>query len=190
MPPFSLMSGGSGPRRVRSGSACRHALSIIRGSHGRPTASGRATLDDADALVHHRIAHVQRHGHVRSTRAALDRAFRDWLAEMMPAGTYRGWVVETDGRRDRRRRRHHDHPLAARPALPRRSPGVRLQRLHRAGPSRPRPRAPHHGGHPRLVPRRRHHARSRSTPAEIGQPLYESMGYSVTPSPMMFLALE
>src|SRR6267143_1198251 len=25
---------------------------------------------------------------------ALDRAFREWLAAMMPAGTYRAWLVE------------------------------------------------------------------------------------------------
>jgi GNAT superfamily N-acetyltransferase len=56
--------------------------------HVRP-----ATLDDADVLVHHRIAMFTDMG-IPLDRDALDAAFRGWLAEMMPAGTYRAWLAE------------------------------------------------------------------------------------------------
>jgi GNAT superfamily N-acetyltransferase len=45
-----------------------------------------------DALVRHRIGMFTDMG-VPFDAVALDRAFRAWLAEMMPAGTYRAWVV-------------------------------------------------------------------------------------------------
>jgi GNAT superfamily N-acetyltransferase len=51
------------------------------------------TLRDADALVRHRISMFTDMG-VTVDAAALDRSFRAWLAEMMPAGTYRAWLVE------------------------------------------------------------------------------------------------
>jgi GNAT superfamily N-acetyltransferase len=55
----------------------------------------RATLDDADALVHHRIAMFRDMG-VPLDPAALDREYREWLSRMMAAGTYRAWVAEDD----------------------------------------------------------------------------------------------
>ena len=56
--------------------------------HVRP-----ATLDDLEALVRHRL------GMFTDMRLSvqtdeIERAFRVWLSEMMPAGTYRGWVAE------------------------------------------------------------------------------------------------
>ena len=53
-----------------------------------------ATLADADVLVRHRIGMFTDMG-VPLDAAALDPAFRAWLAEMMPAGTYRAWLAET-----------------------------------------------------------------------------------------------
>jgi GNAT superfamily N-acetyltransferase len=53
-----------------------------------------ATLDDTDALVRHRLGMFSDMG-IAMDRAALDRAFRAWLQQMMPAGTYRAWLVET-----------------------------------------------------------------------------------------------
>ena len=53
-----------------------------------------ATLADADALVHHRLAMFADMG-VPFEGAALDAAFRGWLAHTMPAGVYRAWLVET-----------------------------------------------------------------------------------------------
>ena len=52
-----------------------------------------ATLDDVAALVHHRIAMFSEMG----TSIDVDsvaKAFGDWVTRLLPAGTYRGWVVE------------------------------------------------------------------------------------------------
>jgi GNAT superfamily N-acetyltransferase len=59
--------------------------------HVRP-----ATIDDLDALVHHRLGMFADMG-LSVDAAAIDGAFRRWLAEMMPAGTYRGWVAAVSG---------------------------------------------------------------------------------------------
>lgn len=53
-----------------------------------------ATLADVDALVHHRIGMFTDMG-VPLDAALLSRTFREWLGEMMPAGTYRAWLAET-----------------------------------------------------------------------------------------------
>jgi GNAT superfamily N-acetyltransferase len=53
-----------------------------------------ATLDDADVLVHHRLAMFTDMG-VPFDPTALSAAFRSWLAHKMPAGVYRAWLVET-----------------------------------------------------------------------------------------------
>ena len=52
-----------------------------------------ATLDDADALVRHRTGMFTDMGFALEA-PAHESAFRTWLAETMPAGLYRGWVVE------------------------------------------------------------------------------------------------
>jgi len=54
----------------------------------------RASLDDLDALVHHRVAMFTDMGVVVDV-AALDRAFRAWLRAAMPAGDYVAWLCET-----------------------------------------------------------------------------------------------
>ena len=54
-----------------------------------------ATLDDADALVAHRIAMFTDMA-VPLDRAALDAAFRKWIAETIPKGSFRAWLVEDD----------------------------------------------------------------------------------------------
>jgi GNAT superfamily N-acetyltransferase len=53
-----------------------------------------ATLRDADVLVRHRIAMFTDMG-LAFDAGELDRAFRVWLAAVMPAGTYRAWLVDT-----------------------------------------------------------------------------------------------
>ena len=52
-----------------------------------------ATLDDVDALVHHRVAMFSEMG-TAIDAGAVATAFRDWVTRILPAGTYRGWVVE------------------------------------------------------------------------------------------------
>jgi GNAT superfamily N-acetyltransferase len=54
-----------------------------------------ATLDDADALVHHRIAMFTDMGSSPADVAAAGPMFRKWLSEAMSDETYRAWVVET-----------------------------------------------------------------------------------------------
>jgi GNAT superfamily N-acetyltransferase len=52
-----------------------------------------ATLDDVDVLVHHRIAMFSEMG--TSIEAdSVAKAFGEWVTKLLPAGTYRGWVVE------------------------------------------------------------------------------------------------
>ena len=52
-----------------------------------------ATLADVDALVHHRIAMFREMG--TSIEAdSVAKAFGDWVTRLLPAGIYRGWVVE------------------------------------------------------------------------------------------------
>jgi GNAT superfamily N-acetyltransferase len=55
-----------------------------------------ATLGDIDALVRHRIAMFTDMA-LEFDAPLLDRRFREWVAAMMPAGTYYAWVVEHDG---------------------------------------------------------------------------------------------
>jgi GNAT superfamily N-acetyltransferase len=146
-----------------------------------------ATLDDADALVRHRIGMFADMG-VRVDAPALDRSFRTWLAAMMPAGTYRAWLVETE-----------DGRIAG---------GGGLSVL-------PWPPGPQYMGdriavvynvYTERAHRRRGLARQLMetihawcrdagivsialNASQDGRPLYESMGYQLPPSPMMFFAI-
>lgn len=52
-----------------------------------------ATLEDLDALVHHRVAMFTDMG-VKMDADALSRVYRAWLLQMLPAGEYRAWVAE------------------------------------------------------------------------------------------------
>ena len=50
-------------------------------------------MADVDVLVRHRILMFTEMG-VPLDAAELDQAFRAWLAGMLPAGTYRAWLAE------------------------------------------------------------------------------------------------
>jgi GNAT superfamily N-acetyltransferase len=52
-----------------------------------------ATVDDIDALVHHRVAMFSEMG-TSIDADSVAKAFQDWVTKLLPAGTYRGWVVE------------------------------------------------------------------------------------------------
>ena len=146
-----------------------------------------ATLDDADALVHHRIAMFQDMG-VPLDPSALEATFRLWLSEMMPQGLYRAWVVASASE------------IVA-------GGGITIIQW----PPGPR----YLGGRLAFVynvytePAHRRHGLGRTVmdaihawcreerigslalnASRFGLSLYESMGYGVAPSPMMFLALE
>jgi GNAT superfamily N-acetyltransferase len=53
-----------------------------------------ATLDDIEALVHHRVEMFSEMG-TPIDRDVVGRAFREWVSRMLPDGTYRGWVIAT-----------------------------------------------------------------------------------------------
>ena len=146
-----------------------------------------ATLADRATLVHHRVAMFTDMG-LPIVGGAVAERFGRWLDEMMPAGTYHAWVVETA-----------DGDVVG---------GGGLTLL-------PWPPGPHYvvdriafvyNVYTEQDHRRRGLARMvmdtihtwcRETgitsvvlnASEDGRPLYESMGYSVTTSPMMFRSL-
>ena len=146
-----------------------------------------ATLDDMDALVRHRLAMFTDMG-LTFDALGLDRSFRAWLAAMMPAGTYRAWLVEAG-----------DGTVAA---------GGGISVL-------PWPPGPMYTGNTIAVvynvytePAHRRRGLARRLMETIhawcrdagvgsmalnasqdGRPLYESMGYRLPSAPMMFFAI-
>ena len=53
----------------------------------------RATIDDLDALVHHRLSMFTEMG-TSFDAPVIRRLFTDWLLKMMPADEYVAWVCE------------------------------------------------------------------------------------------------
>ena len=147
-----------------------------------------ATLDDAHALVHHRTRMFVDMG-VPMDRAAAEQALRQWLARSMASGVYRAWLVETDagevvagggitvlpwppGPRDLGDRLAFAYNVYTEPAHRRRGLArTIMDAIHawcrKAGVGSVGLNA-----------------------SRDGQPLYESMGYYVSPNPLMFLALD
>jgi GNAT superfamily N-acetyltransferase len=153
-----------------------------------------ATLEDVDALVRHRIGMFTDMG-VPLDVEALDQAFRAWLAEMMPAGVYRAWLAEAVS-------------ATAAPTSASTVAGGGITIL-------PWPPGPRYMGS-RLAfvynvytePAHRRRGLARSIMDAIhawcleagitsvalnasadGRPLYEALGYQVSPQPMMFLPM-
>lgn len=148
----------------------------------------RATLADADTLARHRIAMFTDMG-VPLDADALGGAFRGWLGRVMPEGTYQAWLVE-----------HETDGIVAGGGMtvipwP---PGPRYLGDRLAFVYNVYTEPPHRGrGLARLVMAaihdwcRAHGVSSLALNAStFGKPLYDSLGYAVTPSPMMFFALE
>ena len=146
-----------------------------------------ATLDDLDVLVHHRIAMFQDMG-VPLDAEALAGAFRPWLLEMMPKGLYRAWVVESGsqvisgggitilpwppGPRYLAGRLAFVYNVYTEPEHRRRGLGkMVMEAIH-------------------AWCRQEQIGSLALNASQFGQPMYESLGYAVTPSPMMFFALE
>jgi GNAT superfamily N-acetyltransferase len=146
-----------------------------------------ATLDDADALVHHRIAMFTDMG-LALDAEALARAFRGWLLEMLPGGTYRAWVVETS---DGRLVGGGGMTILPWPPGPR-SMGDRLAFVYNVYVE------PTHRRHglARLIMETIHGWCREAGVASValnasrdGLPLYEAMGYQTSPAPMMFFPI-
>lgn len=146
-----------------------------------------ATLADRVVLVHHRIAMFAEMG-VSMDADSVATHFDRWLGDMMPAATYLAWVVETETGETVA---GGGITILPWPPGPRYLGGraafvynVYTEPAHRRQ------------GLARLVMAaihawcRAHHLTSVLLNASAdGQPLYESLGYTVTPSPMMALPL-
>ncbi|HMF93663.1 MAG TPA: GNAT family N-acetyltransferase [Vicinamibacterales bacterium] len=147
-----------------------------------------ATIADADTLVHHRLAMFTDMGSEYDA-VVLDAAFRAWLAQLMPSGAYRAWLVETDtgevaagagitvvpwppGPRYPGERLAFVYNVYTEPAHRRRGLGrLMMDAIHRWC--------------------RANGVRSVALNASRdGQRLYEAMGYIESPAPMMFLTLD
>jgi GNAT superfamily N-acetyltransferase len=146
-----------------------------------------ATIGDVDALVHHRIAMFQDMG-VPLDATAVDDAFRPWLLEMMPKGLYRAWVVESGSQVIS----GGGITILPWPPGPRYFTG-RLAFVYNVYTEPDHRRR----GLGRMVMEAIHdwcrEERIGSlalNASRFGQSMYESLGYAVTPSPMMFFALE
>jgi GNAT superfamily N-acetyltransferase len=145
-----------------------------------------ATLDDVDCLVRHRVAMFTDMGVPVDDR--IGPMFATWLGELMPSGAYRAWLVETA---------EGDvvggggATIIPWPPGPR-YPGTTLAFVYNVYTEPAHRRR----GLARLVMDaihawcREHGVTSVALNASAdGQPLYEAMGYAVTPSPMMFFSV-
>jgi len=146
-----------------------------------------ATLGDVDVLVGHRIGMFTDMG-LTLDAPALDAAFRSWLADQMPAGVYHAWLVEAE-----------DGTIAGGggisilPWPP--GPSYMGDRIAIAYNVYTEP-AHRRRGLAKLVMNTIHAWAADHEITSIalnasrdGLPLYESMGYQVAPSPMMFYPL-
>jgi GNAT superfamily N-acetyltransferase len=146
-----------------------------------------ATLADVDVLVQHRLAMFTDMG-VPLDPAMIRTAFAAWLREVMPTGAYRAWLVETDtgavvggG----------GATIVPWPPGPR-YPGDKLAFVYNVYTETAHRRR----GIARLVMEAIHTwCRENGVTSvalnasEDGRPLYESLGYVLSPSPMMFLSI-
>jgi len=146
-----------------------------------------ATLADVDVLVRHRVGMFTDMG-VPMDVAALDAAFRAWLADMMPAGTYRGWLAETSAREVVSGGGITVLPWPPGPTYP----GTRLAFVYNVYTDPPHRRR----GLARLIMEAIHVwcrgagiTSMALNASRDGQPLYEALGYVETPNPMMFLPI-
>jgi GNAT superfamily N-acetyltransferase len=147
----------------------------------------RATLGDEETLVRHRVRMFDEMG-LDFDHAALGRAFGEWMRREIPAGVYYAWLVE-----------QADAVVAGGgltvlswPPGPRYHEGrvAFVYNVYTEPPFRRR-------GVARLVMDAMHGwCRAQGirsivlNASRFGQPLYEDMGYRMTDSPMMFLALD
>lgn len=146
-----------------------------------------ATLDDLEVLVRHRIAMFTDMG-VPLDEAVIAEAFAKWLRELMPVGSYHAWLIVDDTGTTVGGGGATVVPWPPGP----RYPGDKLAFVYNVyiDPAHRR------RGLARLVMDAIHDwCRERGVSSVAlnasadGRPLYEAMGYVVTPTPMMFFAL-
>jgi GNAT superfamily N-acetyltransferase len=147
-----------------------------------------ATLDDADALVRHRVGMFTDMGYALDA-PAHESAYRAWLAGTMPAGTFRAWVVEDAGRTI-----VGGGGLTVIPWPPGpQHPGGRVAFVYNVYTEPAHRRR----GVARLIMNAIHDWCRQAGIGSIalnasgfGQPVYEAMGYQMAPSPMMVLTID
>jgi GNAT superfamily N-acetyltransferase len=139
-------------------------------------------------LIYHRLAMFEEMGRALD-RPALSAQFGAWLRTTMEAGTYQAWLVETSTGTIAAGGGMTIIPWPPGPTYP----GDRLAFVYNVFTE------PTHRqrGLAKLVMHAMHaYCREQGirclalNASAFGQPLYESLGYAVSPSPMMFLALE
>jgi GNAT superfamily N-acetyltransferase len=146
-----------------------------------------ATLGDVEILVRHRVAMFADMGVPMNARA-LEAAFRAWLEQMMPAGTYRAWLAEAP---DGTVTGGGGITVLPWPPGPQ-YPGDRLAYVYNVYTEPPHRRR----GLARLIMDAIHTWCRDAGVTSIalnasrdGQPLYKALGYAESPSPMMFLPI-
>ena len=156
-------------------------LSIIRGLMALRIR--HATLDDSAVLVRQRLAMFADMG--AAPDEALGPAFAAWLQQTMPAGVYRGWLLEADGEGIVAGGGATLLPWPPGPSYP----GGRLAYVYNVY-TEPGHR---HRGYARKIMDAIHDWCAAAginsialNASESGKPLYESMGYRVSPNPTMF----
>lgn len=146
-----------------------------------------ATLQDADALVRHRVGMFTDMG-VRLDVASHDAAFRAWLENTMPSGIYRAWVVERDHRTIVGGGGITIIPWPPGPQ----HPGGRVAFVYNVYTEPPHRR---HGVAHLVMNAIHDWCRGNGigsvalNATEFGRSMYEELGYQLAPSPMMFLGL-
>ena len=146
-----------------------------------------ATLADADVLVRHRIGMFTDMG-VALDVDELDRAFRAWLGDVMPRGMYRAWLVDAP---DGAAVGGGGITIIPWPPGPQYA-GDRLAFVYNLYTEPPHRRR----GLARLIMHTIHRwcrdegiGSMALNASRDGKTLYESMGYSESASPMMFLPI-
>ena len=146
-----------------------------------------ATLADVDVLVRHRLAMFTDMG-VPLDAAALEASFRTWLAETIPSGTYRAWLVEDGGGNIAAGGGITILPWPPGPQYM----GTRLAFVYNVYTEAAHRRR----GLARLIMDAIHEWCRENGIASValnasrdGLPLYQSMGYVESPAPMMFLPI-
>jgi GNAT superfamily N-acetyltransferase len=156
----------------------------------------RATLDDLDILVRQRVRMFEDMGVLEQPgvdREGFTSAYREWLVDVMPAGTYVAWVVDhAEGAASSGVVSGGGATLIPWP------PGPRYQGRSLAFVYNVYTEPEHRGrGLARMVMDAIHTFCRENAVGSValnaspfGRPLYESMGYQVSVNPMMFLSMK
>jgi GNAT superfamily N-acetyltransferase len=146
-----------------------------------------ATVFDIDVLVRHRLGMFAEMG--TPVAGGVAGAFQQWLEQMLPAEAYKAWLVQTDDGRV-----VAGGGLTILPWPP--GPNAVAGRVAFVYNVYTEPEHRHRGLARTLMTNIHEWCRENGiavvmlNASQAGRPLYDSMGYQPTISPMMFLAVE